>query len=33
MQGFAFGNSKSSFEQLRAANDSAEASHRLPKRE
>jgi hypothetical protein len=33
MQGFAVGNSKSSFEQLRAANDSTEASHRLPKRE
>jgi hypothetical protein len=33
MQGFAFGNSKNAFEQLMAANDSAEASHRLPGRE
>lgn len=33
MQGFAFGNSKSSFEQLMATNDSAEASHRPPKRQ
>lgn len=33
MQGFAVGNSKSSFEQLMATNDSAEALHRLPKRE
>jgi hypothetical protein len=33
MQGFAFGNSKTSFEQLMATNDSAEASHRPPKRQ